>query len=321
MPVKLFLQLRLLNPALPVTCFPPMKLRPSISSSGTVSGFSRVFPFKLRYRSLPSNPAPQNHQLGLRTLSTRPFRSRTGSGSEFGRQRGEVRATSKSLIEDEAELSDWVTELRDDDSFRGRNTSEDELDGDRGGRRSRVRDGDSSYSVKRRRRGESDSDDFNDSNRGKTRTPIGSRSRDSQVNRRFDSRGDGQNGEVFARKRRPGLQEGKLSSNSSVGKRGGRDMEFGSNRNEGSKGFKKDGRDSRKQVPLLDNKEDEGTKFGIRDLLSEEDSDIDDDKEEEGEGNDNVMRKERSSYSFANAKGSAAASTGKSESYLSETRY
>ena len=244
----------------------------------------------------------------MRRFSTRPFRSMTGSRSEFGRGRGEVRA-SKSLMEDEAELSDWVSELRDD-SFRGRQSSEDELDGDRG-RRIRGRDRDrgsrDSYSVKRRR-GDSDS------NPQRTRNPIGSRSRDSQINRRFDSRRDDDNGEVFSRRRRPGFEEGRLSSNSSMGNRGGRDMEFGYDRNQ-SKGLMKDGKDSRKQVRFMDednDKADEGNKFGIGDLLSEEDSDID--EEEEDKDNDNVLLKEVS------AKSSAGATTGKSESYLSETR-
>ncbi|PON76561.1 DEAD-box ATP-dependent RNA helicase [Trema orientale] len=323
MPVKLLLQLRLLNPSLPVTCFPTMKLG--------ASSFSRVFPFKLRYRCLGSYPpALQNEQLGLRRFSTRPFRSgRTGSGSEFGRGRGREVGASKSLIEDEAELSDWVSDLRDD-SFRGRQSSEDESDGERGRRirgrdRDRGRGGGDSFSVKRRR-GESDSDDFNDSNRRRTRTPIGSRSKDSQMNRRFDTRRGADNGEVFSRGRRPAFEEGKFSSNS--GKRGRGEVAFGYNRNQGSNGLKKDGKDSRTQVRLVDEDEDEdeddeANKFGIGDLLSEEDSDID---EEEDKDNGSLLRKGSSGSLLGSekgviAKGSAAASTGKSESYLSETRF
>lgn len=338
MPVKLFHQLRLLNPAFPVARLSSMKFGPSISSSETISSFSRMFPFKLKYRCLGSIRAPQSDQLGMRKFSTRPFRSRTtASGSEFGRGRGEVRA-SKSLIEDEAELSDWVSELKDD-SFRGRLNSEDESDGgDRGrrvrsrdigsrgemggadrGRRDRNRDIGSrdSFSVKKRRTA-SDSDDDNNSNRGRARTPVGSRSRDSQMSRRFDTRGGGGNEESFPRKRSTAFQEGKVSSNSFAGKRGGRDMEFGYNRNEGSKSLRNDGKGLRKQVLLMEDDKDEDEeekRLGIGALLSEEDSEIDeDDEDEESSGPLFGLNKEVS------AKGSAASSTGKSDSYLSETR-
>ncbi|KAM6600243.1 hypothetical protein CsatA_019852 [Cannabis sativa] len=340
MPVKLFHQFRLLNPALPVTCFSSMKLGTSISSSQTISSFSRIFPFKLKYRCLGSYRVPLNHQLGMRKFSTRPIRSRaSASGSEFSRGRGDVRG-SKSLIEDEAELSDWVSELKDD-SFRGRLNSEDETDGGDRGRRGRSRDVSSrgqfdggdrgrrdrnrdigsrdSFAVKKRRE-ESDSDDANNSNRGRTRTPIGSRSRDSQMNRRLDTRGGGGSEEAFQRKRSSSFQEGKVSSNSFAGKRGGRDMEFGYNRSEGSKGLRKDGKDSRKQVLLMDEDDDEdeeGKRLGIGALLSEEDSDIDeDDDDKESSGSLFGLKKE------ASAKGSAASSTVKSDSsYLSETSF
>ncbi|XP_062091425.1 DEAD-box ATP-dependent RNA helicase 31-like [Humulus lupulus] len=339
MPVKLFHQLRLLNPAFPATCFSSMKFGPSISASETISSFSRMFPFKLKYRCLGSIRAPQNNQLGMRKFSTRPFRSRTtASGSEYGRGRGEVRA-SKSLVEDEAELSDWVSELKED-SFRGRLNSEDESDGSNRGRRGRSGDigsrgemggGDrgrrdrnrdigsrDSFSVKKRR-GESDSDDANDSSRGRTRTPIGSRSRDSQMNKRFDTRGGGVSDEAFPRKRSSAFQEGKVSSNSFAGKRGGRDTEFGYNRNEGNKGLRNDGKGLRKQVLLMEedkDEDDEGKRLGIGALLSEEDSEIDEDDEDEQSSGPLIgLNKEVS------AKGSAASSTGKSDSYLSETSF
>lgn len=95
--------------------------------------------------------------IGLRRFSTRPFRNKSGSssGSIRSSSRGEFRA-SKSLIEDEAELSDWVGDLKKD-SARGRISSDDEgLDKDKGFRGPRSREWERNKgqdSVKRRREG------------------------------------------------------------------------------------------------------------------------------------------------------------------------
>ncbi|KAH7864831.1 hypothetical protein Vadar_034401 [Vaccinium darrowii] len=117
MPVKLLSHLRFLNQSLPLTRFSTMKpTNPSVKhySSHVIPIFSRIFPHKLKYQSLTKLGLP-NEYLGFRRFSSR---SRSG-------QEAEVRA-SKSLIDDEAELSDWVSGLRsnsfqthDDDSGSG----------------------------------------------------------------------------------------------------------------------------------------------------------------------------------------------------------
>lgn len=289
-----------------------MKLGPSISSS---AHFSRIFPFKLKYRCfLP------NGQLGIRRFSSRPFRSRTEfSRGGGGGERGEVRG-AKSLIEDEAELSDWVSELKSD-SLRGGGES----DGERGGRaRARVRDrGRDLNSTKRRRRESSDSEEFEDSSR---RAPAKSFSRNSTISRQFDAgnddrrRGGGGGGDFSSRRKSSRFQEGKLGMSSSIGRRSGMDMESGYDRNRG-------GKDSRRRFGFVDEEDDDDeedrkeNKFGIVDLLSEEESDIDEEEDE------NVLQKENAkSSSFGldkqvNEKGPAKSSVGKSEYYLSDARF
>ncbi|KAB1219605.1 DEAD-box ATP-dependent RNA helicase 31 [Morella rubra] len=204
MPVKLLPQLRLLNPSLPVTRFHLMNLGPSVQSSRAVHVFSRIFPLRLRYSALES-PALHNARLGaVRRFSTRQFRPRTESGAAVrtSREKGEVRA-SKSLIDDEAELSDWVSELRTD-SFRGQLTSDDEAsNADRSRGRTWGSDrekGRESFPVKRRR--ENDSGEF----RGSTRNPIDSFSRNSTVSR-FDREDDG-----LSRRKSHVSRGGKVSS-------------------------------------------------------------------------------------------------------------
>lgn len=181
-----------------------MNLGPSVQSSRAVHVFSRIFPLRVRYSALES-PALHNARLGaVRRFSTRQFRPRTESGAAVrtSREKGEVRA-SKSLIDDEAELSDWVSELRTD-SFRGQLTSDDEAsNADRSRGRTWGSDrekGRESFPVKRRR--ENDSGEF----RGSTRKPIDSFSRNSTVSR-FDREDDG-----LSRRKSHVSRGGKVSS-------------------------------------------------------------------------------------------------------------
>lgn len=144
---------------------------------------------------------------------------RTGSGTEFGsgRERREARAP-KSLVEDEADLSDWVGALRTD-SFRGKLTSDDEASeanrvrsrtGGRGGEKGRD-----TFPMKRRREG--DAGEFRDS----TRNHKDSFSKNSSTVRRFDNDEEG-----LSRRRTNGSRGGYVNANvnSWTGKRGGRDM-------------------------------------------------------------------------------------------------
>ncbi|XP_074279680.1 DEAD-box ATP-dependent RNA helicase 31-like [Silene latifolia] len=108
--------LRVLCPSLPVTHLSPMSINTLLHSSpNPLPSFRRIFPFKIKYQSLG---------LGLGLGLGFPVRSFSGVA------RTEVRA-AKSLIEDEEELSEWVSGLRTN-SFRAGAVTDDEEDGDRG---------------------------------------------------------------------------------------------------------------------------------------------------------------------------------------------
>ncbi|XP_052193126.1 DEAD-box ATP-dependent RNA helicase 31-like [Diospyros lotus] len=178
MPVKLLPHLHLLQHSLPMGRFSTMKLDPTLKlSSHVVSVFPRVFPHRLKYQSLVSR------KLGFPTLPTqlRRFSSRSG------RLRPEARAP-KSLIEDEAELSDWVSGLRSD-SFRTRLYSDSDKEDDRAssGDRARYRD---RVSLAKRRR-ESDSDDYQMSSRRRGKGSFESLSKNSRPKSQVDGRRSG----------------------------------------------------------------------------------------------------------------------------------
>ncbi|KAH9731616.1 DEAD-box ATP-dependent RNA helicase 31 [Citrus sinensis] len=158
-----------------------MNLKPSVNSSRAIPAFRRIFPFKLKYLGLPTrvnSQQQQQQQLGLRKLSTRPFRP--AASSEFGRRgsrAGEIRG-SKNLIDDEAELSDWVSDLRTDSFHSNKRFSKDDDVSDF--RKGSGRENRGSYSMKRRRK--SDSDDSYDSSRRGNRNSVNSFSRNNISN-------------------------------------------------------------------------------------------------------------------------------------------
>lgn len=305
MPIKLFPHLRLLNPSLPVTRFLSMNLKPSIGSSRAVPALRQMFPFKLKYLGFGAGVKEQ--QLGVRKLSTRPFRAGSRSSSEFSRNRdrgrgGEIRA-SKSLIDDEAELNDWVSELGSDSFGGNKRCSKDDGVSDFGKARSRKnsrgRDGDS-FAPKRRR--ESGSEDFYESNRRVNQNPVNSFSRDSnsRSNRRFNSDLEDGNRELYWSKKNRGLERGDTNS-------------FAEKRNE------RKGKNFRTRFSDDDDGvgEERGRVMsGIKDLLGVEVSDVDDD-------DDSALRKNaRSSIGLDKENGEKRViSPGKYDSYLSEARY
>lgn len=135
MPVKLKLlpNVRLLNASLPLTHFSFMKSNPSSKVTNVLPVFSRLFPHKLKYHpqsfrfpNLPSRqqPQPVRSIFGVRTFSNASARERTGSFAS-----SEARA-SKSLIDDEAELSDWVNGLSSNSLRKNRPQSDSEGDYD-----------------------------------------------------------------------------------------------------------------------------------------------------------------------------------------------
>uniref|UniRef100_A0A6M2EQW8 ATP-dependent RNA helicase n=1 Tax=Populus davidiana TaxID=266767 RepID=A0A6M2EQW8_9ROSI len=292
MPIKFLPPLRFLNPSLPVTRFPLLNVGLSLNTPRPIPIFSRVFPFKLKYLGFASQSSTRSFRPGPNR--SRPEFSRlTGGGVERGESR-----PSKSLIEDEAELSDWVSDLRTN-SIRGQVTSEDEPDSDMG-RRSRSKSGraretDSGgnkgggaggFSMKRRR--VSNSNEFSEPTRRRTESRFGS----PTTNR----------GTVGLPKERRGRRERDLGV-----KRDGKGLR-------GKRGFIDD--------DVVDNGEDErkGLMQNLGGLITEEESDGDDDG-----GNDNGFfeKKALSSIGLENdleVKDRPSLSAN-SDSFMSETRF
>ena len=292
-----------------------MNIKPGPASSSWVQSshrpipvFSQIFPLRLRYAA------------GLRSFSTR--------------------RASKSLIEDEAELSDWVSELRSD-SFRGKLTSEDEASSDvvdrarnrTRGREIRDRDNKGSTSVR---------DSFSNKKPRirETSEPTQNRSdsfsRNSRATRRF--------GSALEDERTTGNNGGSRNANV-MGRRVGREMDKGYVRNGGNRGSSdgiRGNRGSSDGIRKGGVKDSTATKLprwmddddvdedeeklmpAIGDLLSEEDSDAEDDDDDDGE----LLKKNVSSmFGLAkeevSVKVSPRTSSTESESlsYLSQTRY
>lgn len=303
MPTKLFSQLHLLQTS-PLARLSSMKLGAPITASRAIPIFCRVFPFKLKYLGLESR-ALRNDILGVRRFATRSFPGRIGSRSELKRGSfdGERVRVSKSLVEDEAELSDWVDELRSD-SHRGRLTAEeDDSDGERGRSGSKGR---GSLSMNRRR--ESGSDRFSESSR-RSRDSVGSFSRNSRNDKKEEDE------EFFSRRSERGIQGRNVKS--LLGKRNGEEMRRG----------RKDARRksySTSEDDVVEDKQ-EAKKFmgGIGDFMSEEASD----SENAGydDSDDDILKKSRTSL-FGQQKESKQSSAPRpsperSDSYLTETRY
>ncbi|CAL1398654.1 unnamed protein product [Linum trigynum] len=307
MPIKVLSQLRLLSPALPISLVPKAKHCSQLACFRSINNtLSLVFPLRLNKFAA----------FGTR-VGARPFRARGAarSAQDFGR---EARA-SKSLIEDEAELSDWVSDLRTS-SIRGRQTSDEDSDSDMAGKRNRggvggrgrgegAREG---LPVKRRREGETG--EYDASSRRRVRTqggesfPRNSALRGGNEGGRFQARTTGgRNGDSRGRGR------GKVVD--SVFRR---DANKGPG---GKKGFISD------QDGDGDNDEEKMASIGgLGDLLVEEESDDDDDDGKEGEeDDDDSFYKNRASSSLGLEKQYQAkvtpSSAGSSDSYLSETRF
>ena len=322
MSIKLFPRLHLLNHPFPLPSFPLMKLQPSIRQSRPFPIFSRVFPFKLKYASMAFSSRSSQAFQGVRRSSA------VGRNSERGGFGG-----SKSLVEDEAELSDWVSDLKTS-SFRGRITSDEDSDGDRRGSRGRDRDRDrdrESPSLKRGR----DRQSYELRESSERRRPRGpsteSYPTSSRNVSRFKREYEGEredfrsrsNDRVFPRE----------NVNSSIGR--GRGMREINSRNQQIRGRESLGRgrrDSKNQARFTGEseseedkeEEDDGErkriKTGVRDFLSDEDSADDEDEEK-----DFLFRKSTNTLFPSGEKVSEMdrprTSPGGSDSYLSETRY
>ncbi|XP_024007054.1 DEAD-box ATP-dependent RNA helicase 31 [Eutrema salsugineum] len=214
-------------------------------SSSSVPFLFRIFSFTLNHFAFGSRI----------NFSTRPNRDLPEFGQR-SRDEGEIRA-SKSLIEDEEELSNWVCDLRPG-SFRFQLTSEDEDSGPEAEDRSRGRNQQNGGKSGRER----ESDEFRGFNRTGTRNQV-----DSFRDKRYVDRESGLSGRI----------QGKSSHGSFRGRKE-RNLDSGFRRDrEDYKGLGK-----RKDL-LEDESSDEDVKSlvmgGIGDLLSEDDEDEDEDYE------------------------------------------
>ncbi|CAH9074272.1 unnamed protein product [Cuscuta europaea] len=133
MPVKLFPHLRFLNSCNPIASFSVMKPESLSKPSRAMPILSRVFSHKLKYRPFrfPLQPQPMKGQFAYRKLST--WSGRGGPRGKSGSAR-ESRV-QRSLVDDEADLSDWVSGLRSDSYLKTRvySDSDDNDDSDGGG--------------------------------------------------------------------------------------------------------------------------------------------------------------------------------------------
>ncbi|XP_038898727.1 DEAD-box ATP-dependent RNA helicase 31-like [Benincasa hispida] len=317
MPIKLLPRLHLVNHPFPLARFPLMKLQPFTRQCRTIPIFSRVFPFKLKYASVAFSSRPSHSFQAVRRSSV-PVR-----GSERGRFGG-----SKSLAEDEAELSDWVSDLKTS-SFRGRITSDEESEEDH--RRSRGRDRESPPLKKGRDRQSYELREFSEGRRPRGPS-MESYAKNSGNVRRFkreyeDEREDFRsrsNGRVFRRD----------NVDSSIGRgRATREINSRNQRIPGRDSLGRSGRESKNQARFAsegereedeEDDDDEGSriKTSVRDFLSDEDSTDDDNDDDE----DNSLLRKSTSALFpsgekASEKDRPRNPPRRSDSYLSETRF
>uniref|UniRef100_A0A1J3D043 ATP-dependent RNA helicase n=2 Tax=Noccaea caerulescens TaxID=107243 RepID=A0A1J3D043_NOCCA len=292
MPLKFPLGVRFIAHSLPCARLASMNSGALIYSFRSVPVLSKAFPFRLKSLALASRV-----NFSTRADSTRP---------DFGRRSrdgGEIRA-SKSLIEDEAELSDWVSDLRTS-SLRGKFTSDEDDSGqDRDNSRGppkRGREGDRFGGPKRGKEGEIDR--FRDANRERTRVePVG-----SFRNKRSGDRQGVSNGRI----------QGKSSEPSFRG-RNERNVESGLRRERGlgnNKGLGKQIRGPREEEEDSSDEDEKRQVLGsIDDLLSEDSSDEDD-------GDDEPLIRKAAPAKAVEADKPGTENAKTSDSYLSKTRF
>ncbi|KAJ4957295.1 hypothetical protein NE237_014078 [Protea cynaroides] len=299
-----------------------------------VALLSRILPFRLKY-------ALQNDQSNVRRYSKRSFSPRNSGTSSapraselsrnLGVERGDFQGgglggkggQAKSLVEDEAELSDWISELKPD-SFSVGFTSESEDDIDTNRNRSSIRDNDRSrgrvlFSSTKNQRGgrdgalsskrpiESDSDDFAVTNWRSSRTMTGSRS-----TRLIRSETKEYESEESSPRKKVREFRGAASSEA---KEGGRDSDssFGKGRRDGN--LQRGGRCSRPAVSMPED-EDEDLRYSMEDLLCGEDNEDHDDED--------LSKRTNSLPGLAkqvNVQPMPRITTAKTDSYLSQTRF
>ncbi|KAL1196332.1 DEAD-box ATP-dependent RNA helicase 26 [Cardamine amara subsp. amara] len=291
MPLKFPLGARLITHSLPSTRLASMNSGALIYSFRSVPVLSKAFPFRLNYLGLVSRV----------NFSTRPERT------------GPIRA-SKSLIEDEAELSDWVSDLRTS-SMRGKFTSDEDnsvpevvrrnvdRNDNRGPRRGTGREGVSDRFGGSKRGMEGEVDRFGGSNRRRTSNEPA----DSFRNKRLGGREGVRNGRV----------QGK-SSESSLRGRNERNVDSGFTRERGlenNRGLGKQTRGLRQEEEESSDEDEKRVVLGsIDDLLSEDSSDEDD-------LDDEPLIKKAASAKAVETDKPRSEHVKTSDSYLSKTRF
>lgn len=325
---KFPLGVRFITHSLPCTRLASMNSGALIYSFRSVPVLSKAFPFRLKYIGLGSRV----------NFSTRPERSQP----EFARRSGaggEIRA-SKSLIEDEAELSDWVSDLRTS-SLRGKFTSDEDnadpevvrrnvdRDTSRGPRRGREGQSDRFGGAKRGKEGEMDR--FGSPNRRRTSGEPA----DSFGNKRLGDREGSRNGRVQGKSSESsfrgrsdrnvdsgssfrGRSDKNVDSGSSFRGRNDRNVESGFRREPGSENNRGLGKQTRGlSLEEEDSSDDDENRVGlgnIDDLPSEDSSDEDDE-------NDEPLIKKAASAKAVQTDKPTGEHVKTSDSYLSKTRY
>ncbi|XP_057547383.1 DEAD-box ATP-dependent RNA helicase 31-like [Amaranthus tricolor] len=233
MPVTPLQSLRCIISPVPVIRFFPMSLNSISQPSSSLPTFRRIFPFKLKYLVLNAKV-----KVSPRNFSTRPFRSRPDSGSRYNRTESVKAAPlSKSLIEDEDDLSDWVSGLRTSSIKSGVFTEDEDGEDDRGKMKKKGRLGkrgrESNFDF-----GGSDEEDKGFRQMGKkgfqtSSNSYGNVKDSSRFGRRFDGADEGNESRVRNGKREFDARGGQGEGNRGRGMRAYGDR---NGRGEGSRG-------------------------------------------------------------------------------------
>ncbi|KAL4204193.1 hypothetical protein AMTRI_Chr01g130910 [Amborella trichopoda] len=226
------LSLRVLKGSASATTAVPF-LKPHCTSGSlpTVSIFTRLFPYKLKYVSIFSNPTHLErykhvatkpiyksgfHQFSTRSSRERPSCFSRGPTASIHRDSGFRSAKlgqSKSLVEDEAELSDWISDLKTDSLKLGLSDSDSDMDSSFSkknhrdssddGLKKRQKNGNLGNGVFSRKRFDKDSDDDVFEKQRGTRDSLGGSLSKKRSDRGFEGRGSrgGPNGGSFLKKR------------------------------------------------------------------------------------------------------------------------
>nr|AEJ88341.1 putative DEAD-box ATP-dependent RNA helicase [Tamarix hispida] len=317
MPVKAP-PLNLFRSSLPLTRLPQMSLNPTRYPSRLPFNLSRAFPFKLSYLGFGYSRSSQFNN-SSRASSSRPFRTKP----DLGTRDGEMRA-SKSLIEDEEEISDWISKLRTSSNRAGALTEDEEdIEQGRGKKRVRGGNGDRVMGSFRGERGGTKKgrggafSEFSVTGGSGSRNSYNPSSRNARFGSKLDSEYDGGGRDVWKSSRRKGDGREEM-------KRGGRDFQMMNERQGvGARRIEKVG--ARRTSFVSDDemgnivKEKSVSKF--LDLIGEDVSEEEDDDDNAGDEPEIQSRSSLFGKDSERDNTPPGSSVGSDDSYLSETRF